>query len=259
MVVREPITVVVSEKGWIRALRGHQADLSGVAFKADDGPAFAFPAETTSKILVFASNGRFYTIDASKLPGGRGHGEPIRLYADIEQDGELVVGVSLSGRPQVPGREQVRPRLRGGGGRMPGQHPQGQTGAERKAARRRARGDAGRRRTGRCGRREPQDGDLRARSSAGDGARPRRAPATPQGRRPVRRHDLQGGRRAAVDRRGRPDLEPLHQGARRLARQPRRRRPRAPRPLPRQSANSAGPQKRHGKNGGDKNGGGEAK
>src|SRR3954447_17374586 len=66
MVVREPITVVLSEKGWIRALRGHQADISGIAFKADDGPKFAFPAETTSKILVFATNGRFYTIDASK-------------------------------------------------------------------------------------------------------------------------------------------------------------------------------------------------
>src|SRR4249919_1043778 len=90
MVVREPITVVVSEKGWIRALRGHQADISGIAFKTDDGPKFAFPAETTSKILVFATNGRFYTIDASKLPGGRGHGEPVRLYADMEQDVELV-------------------------------------------------------------------------------------------------------------------------------------------------------------------------
>jgi len=51
---------------------------------------FAFPAETTSKILAFATNGRFYTIDASKLPGGRGHGEPVRLYAEIEQDGDLV-------------------------------------------------------------------------------------------------------------------------------------------------------------------------
>jgi topoisomerase-4 subunit A len=90
MVVREPITVVVSEKGWLRALRGHQADVSGISFKADDGPKFAFPAETTSKILVFATNGRFYTIDAAKLPGGRGHGEPVRLYADMEQDAELV-------------------------------------------------------------------------------------------------------------------------------------------------------------------------
>jgi len=96
-VVREPITVVVSEKGWIRALRGHVTDLSGVAFKADDGLKFAFPAETTSKILVFATNGRFYTIDASKLPGGRGHGEPVRLYADIEQEGDLVAAFRYQG------------------------------------------------------------------------------------------------------------------------------------------------------------------
>jgi topoisomerase-4 subunit A len=97
MVVREPITVVVSEKGWIRALRGHGVDLSGVAFKADDALKFAFPAETTSKVLVFASNGRFYTIEASKLPGGRGHGEPVRLFADIEQDAELVSAFRYQG------------------------------------------------------------------------------------------------------------------------------------------------------------------
>jgi topoisomerase-4 subunit A len=90
LVEREPITVVVSEKGWIRTLRGTVSDLSGVAFKTDDGPKFAFPAETTSKCLVFATNGRFYTLDAAKLPGGRGHGEPIRLFADLEQEADVV-------------------------------------------------------------------------------------------------------------------------------------------------------------------------
>jgi topoisomerase-4 subunit A len=90
LVEREPITVVVSEKGWIRTLRGTVTDLSGIAFKADDGPKFAFAAETTSKCLVFASNGRFYTLDAAKLPGGRGHGEPVRLFIDLEQDGDLI-------------------------------------------------------------------------------------------------------------------------------------------------------------------------
>jgi topoisomerase-4 subunit A len=90
LVEREPITVVVSEKGWIRALRGQVADLSSLAFKGDDGLKLAFFAETTSKILVFASNGRFYTIDAAKLPGGRGHGEPIRLFIDIEQEADVV-------------------------------------------------------------------------------------------------------------------------------------------------------------------------
>jgi topoisomerase IV subunit A len=90
LVEREPITIVVSEKGWIRALRGSVTDLAGIAFKTDDRMKFAFPAETTSKCLVLATNGRFYTLDAAKLPGGRGHGEPIRLFIDLEQDGDVV-------------------------------------------------------------------------------------------------------------------------------------------------------------------------
>jgi topoisomerase-4 subunit A len=90
LVEREPITIVVSEKGWIRALKGTVTDLAGIAFKADDTLKFAFPAETTSKCLVLATNGRFYTLDAAKLPGGRGHGEPIRLFIDLEQEGDLV-------------------------------------------------------------------------------------------------------------------------------------------------------------------------
>jgi topoisomerase-4 subunit A len=90
LVEREPITVVVSDKGWIRALRGQVADLSGLTFKADDGLKRAFFAETTSKLLVFATNGRFYTIEAAKLPGGRGHGEPIRLFIDLEQEADFV-------------------------------------------------------------------------------------------------------------------------------------------------------------------------
>ena len=90
LVEREPITVVVSDKGWIRALRGHVSDLSSVSFKTDDKLKFAFPTETTAKLLVFATNGRVYTLDAAKLPGGRGHGEPIRLFLDIEQDADIV-------------------------------------------------------------------------------------------------------------------------------------------------------------------------
>jgi topoisomerase-4 subunit A len=90
MVEREPITVVVSEKGWIRALKGAVTDLAGIAFKADDRLKFAFPAETTSKLLLFATNGRCYTLEAAKLPGGRGHGEPIRLFIDLEQEADVV-------------------------------------------------------------------------------------------------------------------------------------------------------------------------
>jgi len=90
MIEREPITVVVSQKGWIRALRGHQQDVSALVYKGDDALKFSFFAETTSKLLVFASNGRFYTLDAAKLPGGRGHGEPIRLFIDLDQTGEVI-------------------------------------------------------------------------------------------------------------------------------------------------------------------------
>jgi topoisomerase IV subunit A len=97
MIEREPITVVVSEKGWIRALRGNVTDLAGIAFKADDRLKLSFFAETTSKCLVFATNGRFYTLEASKLPGGRGHGEPVRLFADIEQEADVVSVFALRG------------------------------------------------------------------------------------------------------------------------------------------------------------------
>jgi topoisomerase IV subunit A len=90
LVEREPVTIVVSDKGWIRALRGQVADLAGLSFKADDSLNLAFFAETTSKLLVFATNGRFYTIEAAKLPGGRGHGEPIRLFIDLEQEADIV-------------------------------------------------------------------------------------------------------------------------------------------------------------------------
>jgi topoisomerase-4 subunit A len=90
MVEREPITVMVSEKGWIRAMKGHQADLSGVQFKGDDRLKTAFFAETTSKIIVAADNGRFFTLDASKLPGGRGFGDPIRLMVDLEEGADFI-------------------------------------------------------------------------------------------------------------------------------------------------------------------------
>ena len=97
MQIKEPITVVVSEKGWIRALRGHVIDMSGVAFKTDDALKFAFQTETTAKVLLFAGNGKFYTLEGSKLPGGRGHGEPVRLFFDIEQDADIVGALAYQG------------------------------------------------------------------------------------------------------------------------------------------------------------------
>ena len=92
MIEREPITVIMSKRGWIRAMKGH-ADLSQpetLKFKEGDGPHFAFHAQTTDKILLAAPNGRFYTLAADRLPGGRGFGEPVRLMVDIEGEGDIV-------------------------------------------------------------------------------------------------------------------------------------------------------------------------
>ncbi len=90
MIEREPVTILVSQKGWIRALKGHVADLSGATFKGDDALRTSFFAETTSKILVLAGDGKVFTLDAAKLPGGRGAGEPIRLMADLDEGADIV-------------------------------------------------------------------------------------------------------------------------------------------------------------------------
>jgi topoisomerase-4 subunit A len=102
LVEREPITIVLSEKGWVRALKGHQDDLSKLDFKQGDGLKRAVKSMTTDKVLVFATNGKFYTLDASQLPGGRGHGEPLRLMVDIEQTADFVeIFVHQPGRKLV--------------------------------------------------------------------------------------------------------------------------------------------------------------
>jgi len=86
LVEKEPITVIVSEKGWIRTLKGHQDDLSKLEFKQGDGLKRALKASTTDKLILFATNGKFFTLEASQLPGGRGHGEPVRLMVDLEEN-----------------------------------------------------------------------------------------------------------------------------------------------------------------------------
>ena len=90
LTAREPVTVVLSKMGWIRALKGHQDDLSGLKHKDGDETAFAVKAETTDKLLMFASNGRVFTLDASKLPGGRGFGEPVRLMVDLDEEAQPI-------------------------------------------------------------------------------------------------------------------------------------------------------------------------
>ncbi len=90
MIEKEPITVVVSEKGWIRALKGHISDTSSLTFKEGDGLKVAFPAQTTDKILIITTGGKAYTLGGDKLPGGRGHGEPLRIMIDMENDQDVL-------------------------------------------------------------------------------------------------------------------------------------------------------------------------
>jgi topoisomerase-4 subunit A len=90
MTEREPITVIVSDKGWIRSMKGHGIDTAALAFKTDDKLKVAFTAETTDRIVVASTGGRFYTLAADKLPGGRGHGEPIRLMVDMDAAEDIV-------------------------------------------------------------------------------------------------------------------------------------------------------------------------
>jgi topoisomerase-4 subunit A len=90
LIEREPITVLLSQKGWIRAVRGHGINPAEQKYKEGDGPGFAVPAETIDRLLVFGSNGRFYTIAADRLPGGRGQGEPLRLMIDLPNEHDIV-------------------------------------------------------------------------------------------------------------------------------------------------------------------------
>ena len=89
-ITREPITVVLSEKGWIRALKGHVDDLEALKFKEGDASAFAVKCETTDKLVLMSSDGRAFTLGADKLPGGRGNGEPIRPHVELGENDEAI-------------------------------------------------------------------------------------------------------------------------------------------------------------------------
>ncbi|MGB0505023.1 MAG: DNA topoisomerase IV subunit A [Pikeienuella sp.] len=90
MIEREPVTVVCSANGWIRAMKGHIALDSELKFKDGDEGRFILHAETTDKLLMAATNGRVYTLDVHKLPGGRGMGEPVRLIVDLPNDEDMI-------------------------------------------------------------------------------------------------------------------------------------------------------------------------
>ncbi|MEO1397514.1 MAG: DNA gyrase C-terminal beta-propeller domain-containing protein, partial [Pseudomonadota bacterium] len=102
MIEKEPITVVLSQKGWIRTLKGHVADTSALTFKEGDSLKRVFPAMTTDRILLFTTAGKFYTLPGDKLPGGRGHGEPVRIMVDMENDADV-----LDAFVHEPGRHRL--------------------------------------------------------------------------------------------------------------------------------------------------------
>ncbi len=102
VVEREPITILLSAKGWIRAVRGHQVEPAEIRYKEGDAEGFVLRAETTDKILLFADDGRFYTLAADKLPRGRGFGEPVRMAIDLANEA-TILGLLV----HVPGRRLI--------------------------------------------------------------------------------------------------------------------------------------------------------
>ena len=90
MIEKAPVTVILSQKGWIRGASGHEPLDREYKYKEGDGPAYALHAQTTDKLLIAADNGRFYTLGCDKLPGARGFGEPIRTMIDIDADAQIV-------------------------------------------------------------------------------------------------------------------------------------------------------------------------
>jgi topoisomerase-4 subunit A len=101
MIEKEPVTVILSAKGWVRGAKGHVPLDGDFKFKEGDGPAFALHAQTTDKLLIAADNGRFYTLGADKLPGARGFGEPIRTMVDIDADAQIVAVIAYKPKAQL--------------------------------------------------------------------------------------------------------------------------------------------------------------
>jgi len=97
MIEKEPVTVIYSDKGWIRAARGHVDNAETMKFKDGDKLRFWMHAETTDKLVIFGTNGRFYTLGIDKLPGGRGHGEPVRLMIDLPNGDDVIAMFILKG------------------------------------------------------------------------------------------------------------------------------------------------------------------
>lgn len=125
MVEREPVTVLCSQKGWIRTMKGHVIDVSGIRYKEGDAERFLIHCQTTDKLLIFGTDGRFYTLNCDKLPNRRGDGEPLRLMIELDSErqiaeilvhkpGEKLIVASASGRGFLVKEDMVIARTRSG-------------------------------------------------------------------------------------------------------------------------------------------------
>ena len=185
MIDREPITVICSKMGWIRAMKGHVDLAAEQKFKDGDGPRFAFHAETTDKILLVAENGRFFTLLGANLPGGRGMGEPVRLMVDLPNDTGITDLMIYKPGQKYPARLDRRRRVHRAVGRAsgPDQGRQGRADHPRRGQDCCLSSGPGRqhRRSGR----QPEDVGFCSVRAAGNGQGQGRAVAEVQGRRPV--------------------------------------------------------------------------
>ncbi len=180
---KEPITVICSSKGWIRAMKGHQLNAGDFKYKEGDTGQFVLEAMSTDKLIAFATNGRFYTLGGDKLPPGRGFGEPVRLMVDLPNDAEIVAHVCVYN----PERQSCwLSRMTGAGLVVPGAEVLAQTRQRQAGAQRRCAGTeaivcvwrrAGQRRPSGDHRRKPQDAGLPDRRSAGNDKGQGRHPA----------------------------------------------------------------------------------
>ena len=221
MIEKEPITVVVSEKGWLRAMKGHLSDLSLLTFKEGDSLKLAFPAQTTDKVLVFTTGGKFYTIGADRLPGGRGHGEPIRIIVDMENDQDIVTAFVHD-----PKRKLLLASHAGNGFIVPEAEVVANTRKGKQVMNVKSPDEASHcvifvGGSSRHRRRKSQDADLPALRDPGDDARQGRAPAEIQGWRRARPKDLLGRGRPFLAGFGRPHLHAQPRGTGRMVRRPR--------------------------------------
>ena len=193
---REPITVILSEKGWIRALKGHADEVDEKGFKAGDRLKLMIKAETTDKLLLLSTGGKVYTLAGDRLPGGRGQGEPVRLMVDMEEGHDIVdlfvykpgakrVIASRAGNGFIVAEDELIANTR------KGKQVLNVSGTDEAALIVPVAGD-----TVAVDRREPQDAHLPARRAARDGARQGRPPAEVQGRRHLRPQDLRPQPRA---------------------------------------------------------------